>query len=135
MNLQPFAESNVKLSHHDAFAVRRFFWLEPGLLPQRSTPQDRTFNQALLAEAIGRSYERGFVEFIFRTFYGTVPVSSAAIRGRVKPFAKAAAKHCFNHVTGKDLESPRNYESDRRKIAVKLCSVWHIHLQIEEMTH
>lgn len=135
MNLQHFGESEIKLSQQDAFSILRFFWLEPGLLPQQLTIQDRGFAQALLVEAIDRSYEMGFVEILFRNFYGKIPTSFSAIRDLVKSFARAAAKHWFKHATGKDLEDPKIYESIRCKIAVNFRSVWKIRLETDELTY
>lgn len=135
MELKHFNESEVKLSQHDAFAVLRFFWLEPGVAPQQLTLQDRAFAQALLVEAIDRSYDMGYVEIIFRTFYGKIPTSFAAIRDLVKSFAKAAAKHWFEHATGKDLQDPKIYESVRRTLAANFRSVWQIRVQTGELTY
>lgn len=135
MNLKHFNENEVKLSQHEAFAVLRFFWLEPGLSPQQLTVEDRAFAQALLVEGIDRSYEMGFVEIIFREFYGKVPTSFSFIRDLVKSFGKAAAKHWFKHASGKDLEDPQIYESIRRKLAVNFLSVWQVRIQTGELTY
>jgi len=135
MSLQRFGESEIKLNQHDAFSALRFFWLEPGLSPQQLTVEDRGFAQALLVEAIDRSYEMGFVEILFRSFYGKIPASFSSVRDMVKAFAKAAAKHWFKHATRKDLEDPQIYESVRRKIAVNFRSVWRIRIETGELTY
>jgi hypothetical protein len=135
MALQQFSESELKLTQHDAFVVLRFFWLEPGILPQQLTVQDRAFAQALLVEAIDRSYDMGYVEIIFRNFYGKLPESFESIRDMVKSFAKAAAEHWFEHATGKDLENPKIYESVRRVLSANFYSVWQIRVQTGELTY
>src|SRR5215203_5229059 len=103
MPLRTFSENEVSLTQQDAFSVLRFFWLEPGLTPQQLTIEDRAFAQGLLLEGIDRSYEMGFVELVFRQFFGKVPTSFSVIADLVKAFAKKAAKHWFKHATGKDL--------------------------------
>lgn len=135
MSLQHFAEAEIKLSQHDAFGALRFFWLEPGCLPQQLTVEDRGFAQALLVEAIDRSYEMGFVEILFRSFYGKIPASFSSVRDMAKAFAKAAAKHWFQYATRKDLEDPQIYENVRRKIAVNFRSVWRIRIETGELSY
>jgi hypothetical protein len=135
MPLKHFNGQEIKITQNDAFAVLRFFWMEPGVLPQQLTNEDLSFAQALLVEAIDRSYDMGFVELIFRNFYGKIPSSFEAIRNMVKSFAKAAAKHWFEHATNKDLENPKIYESIRYQLAANFRSVWQIRLLTGELTY
>jgi hypothetical protein len=135
MELKHFSGSEVKLDQHDAFAILRFFWLEPGMEPSQLTVEDRAFAQALLVEAIDKSYDMSFVELLFKNFYGKVPSSFEAVRDLVKSFAKEAAKRWFQHATGKDLENPQIYESVRATLARNFRSVWQIRLQTGELTY
>ena len=134
-DLRHFSESELKLTQQDAFRVLRFFWLEPGLLPQQLTAADRSFAQALLVEAIDRSYEMSYVEALFRNFFGKIPVSFAAVEDMVKSFAKAAAKNWFEHATAKDLDNPQIYESVRSQIAYNFRSVWAIRVETGELIY
>jgi len=135
MSLRHFTESEVKLSQQDAFRVLRFFWLEPGVPPSQLTIADQGFAQALLVEGIDRSYDMGYVELIFRSFYGKIPTSFASIADMVKSFAKVAAKHWFEHATGKDLESPKIYDNVRNQLAINFKSVWQIRVQTGELIY
>jgi hypothetical protein len=132
MGLAKFSPDEIKLSQQDAFRVLRFFWLEPGVVPAQLTLADREFAQALLVLAIDTSYELGFVEILFKTFYMKVPTDFKAIKDMVKDFCKEAAKHWFTHATGKDLEDPKIYESARASIARNFRSVWSVRVQTGE---
>ena len=132
MALLRFGATEIKLSQQDAFRILRFFLLEPGVPPGQLTPEDRAFAQALLVEAIDSSYEMGFVEIVFRTFYMKVPTDFQAIKEMVEDFCKEAAKHWFKHATGKDLQDPKIYNTVRNKIATNFKSVWSTRVQTGE---
>ena len=135
MYLKHFSAAEVRLSQADAAAIFRFFW--PGReLPQTElTIEDRAFAQALLVEALDKTYDMGFVELIFRNFYGKVPTSFGEIRSIVKSFAMAAAKHWFRHATGKDLADPKIYMSIQMTLANNFRCVWDLRIATGEMTY
>jgi hypothetical protein len=125
IQLQKFSESEILLSQHEAWSVLRFFWPGSSVNPGNLNNQDRAFAQALLVEAIDRSYEMGYVEILFRNFFGVgVAPSYNAIRKAVKSFAKQAVKHWFKHAKKEDLEDPEIYESIRASLARNFRSVW-----------
>lgn len=135
MELKHFTESELKLSQQDAFIVLRYLWIEPGLSPEQLTVGDRLFAQALLVEAIDSSYAMGYVEIMFRNFFGQVPTTFSAVRELVQAFAKAAAMHWFKHATSDDLKNPKIYESVRTQFKSNFGSVWRIRLQTGELTY
>ena len=53
----------------------------------------------------------------------------------VKEFAKKAAKHWFDHASGKDLEYPQIYECIRVQIRANFRSVWAIRMQGGDLTY
>jgi hypothetical protein len=66
-----FSQDEIYLSSDDAYTVLRF------LLPaSQFAKSDRAFPQALLLEAIDKSYAMGYVQEIFEVFYVKVPWSS-----------------------------------------------------------
>jgi len=134
--LKRFAASEVLLSQHDAWDVLRFFWPNTNVKPQNLDTDDRGFAQALLVEAIDRSYEMGYVEILFRSFFGAgVAPSYGALRKAVKSFVKKAAKHWFKHATAEDLQDPKIYESVRVSLARNFHSVWAIREQGGGLTY
>jgi hypothetical protein len=130
--LLKFSPDEIKLSQQDAFRILRFFLLEPGVLPQQLSAEDRGFAQALLVEAIDRSYDMGFVEILFKSFFMKIPTDFKAIQDMVKEFSKQAAKHWFKHATGADLRDPRIYESVRTSVARNFRTVWSTRVQTGE---
>jgi HlyD family secretion protein len=126
MALLQFSPGDVKLSQHDAFIILRFFFGDPGIPPGQMAVEDRTFAQALLVEAIDKSYDEGFVELLFKHFFMKIPTSFKDIEDTVKAFAKAALKHWFKHATRQDLQNPKIYENVRLTLARNFRSVWQI---------
>jgi hypothetical protein len=133
--LRHFKADEVVVDQEQAFRLLKFFWIEPGIIPGSLTVDDRAFAQALLLEAIDRSYEMGYVELIFKNFFMKVPTNFKDIEDIVKSFAKAAAKHWFRHATGKDLEDPKIYENVRVTIANNFYQPWKIRVSTSELTY
>ena len=124
MVLRRFAPDEIKLSQQDAFCILRFFRFEPGRAPGSLTVEDRGFAQALLVEAIDRSYDLAFAELMFRSSSGDVPADFASVRPIVRQFARGAASHWFRHATVYDLARPEIYESVRSMIACDFRTAW-----------
>jgi hypothetical protein len=135
MELRHFNLSEIILSNEDASAVIRFLWPNELIQPGSITTEDRAFAQALLIEAIDASYKMGFVEQLFKAFFMKVPTSFQSIRGMVKSFAKAAAKHWFKHATGNDLLDPKIYESVRLTLARNFKTTLKIREQTGELIY
>lgn len=135
-DLRPFAPDEILLTPEQAWQVLRFFWPSTDVTPGSLTAEDRAFAQGLLVEAIDRSYEMGYVESLFRSFFpvGVAP-TFAGIRKAVKEFAKRALKQWFRHATGKDLKDPKIYESVRVTLARNFRSTWEIRRQGGELMY
>ncbi|RPI23443.1 MAG: hypothetical protein EHM61_19750 [Acidobacteria bacterium] len=116
--LKQFSESEIILNQEEAWKVLRFFWADLNVNPSALGPREIAFAQGLLLEAIDASYNEGYIEILFRVFYGKVPARSfGELKKLVTSFAKKALKHWFKHATGKHLESPKIYENVRVTIA------------------
>lgn len=135
MALRKFSSSEIVLTQDAAWRVLRFFWPDLSTSPGALTMEDRAFAQGLLVEAIDASYQMGFVEQLFKSFYMKVPDSYESIREMVKSFGKAALKHWFKHATGADLADPQIYESVRSRIAINFRSIWKIREQTGELIY
>jgi hypothetical protein len=135
VELKRFSGSELLLSQEQAWKVLRFFWPETSTQPGSLTQSDVGFAQGLLVEAVDGSYNMGFVEQVFQSFYMKVPTSFADIRGIVKEFAKSALKHWFRHATGADLKDPKIYESVRATLARNFRSAWRLRQETGELTY
>jgi hypothetical protein len=135
IRLKNFEKSEIKLSQEEAWNVIRFFWPAASASPGDLTDADRSFAQGLLVEAIDGSYNMGFVELLFKSFYMKVPNSFDQIGSMVKSFAKAALKHWFKHATQADLADPKIYESVRATLARNFSTVWRIREQTGELIY
>jgi hypothetical protein len=71
--------------------------------PADLTSEDVGFAQALLLEAIDKSYAMRYVHAIYDVFYWKLPDSPAALRDLVSDFTKRATRNWFDHASGKDL--------------------------------
>ena len=135
MELQRFGPDHLFLTQDDAFSVIRFFWRDASVSPGVLTDEDRQFAQGLLLEAIDASYAMGYVEIIFRTFFGKVAPTFKDLRSMVKSFCKKALKHWFKHATQQDLADPKIYESVRVTLANRFRSVWKIRESTGELVY
>lgn len=77
----------------------------------------------------------GYVQILYDSFYMKIPGSFDSVKDIVKEFAKKAARHWFDHATGKDLKDPKIYESIRRVITANFRSAWVIRMQGGDLTY
>jgi hypothetical protein len=96
------------------------------------TDEDVSFAQALLLEAIDKSYAMGYVQAIFDNFYMKIPDDVAEM---VKDFAKQAAKNWFDHAAGKDLSKAKIYYNVKVMISNNFSTVWQIRMQGGDLTY
>ena len=135
VGLRHFNKDEVFVTGEEAGKILRFFFRQDQLLEgQAPNDDDRAFAQALLLEAVDKSYAMSFVQDIYDVFYGKVPTGFDAIKDMLKDFAKKAAKTWFDHATGKDLENPKIYNAVKVAITANFRSVWVIRLQTGELT-
>jgi hypothetical protein len=133
--LKHFRPDEILISADDANTILRFFFGSQVSPSGELTGEDIAFAQALLLEAIDKSYVMGYVQIVFDSFYMKVPGSFDSVEDIAKDFAKKAARHWFDHATGKDLANPKIYESIRRVIIVNFRSVWVIRMQGGGLTY
>ena len=99
------------------------------------TDDDLGFAQALLLEAVDKSYAMSFVQDVYDVFYGKVPTGFDAIKDMLKDFVKKAARTWWDHATGKDLDDPKIYTAVKAALTSNFRSVWVIRLQTGELTY
>jgi len=136
MGLRRFRPSEIHLTRDEAWKVLRFFWPNTSVRPQQITQQDRAFAQALLVEAIDRSHAMGYVETLYRSWFGRgVAPTYKGIKKAASKFARKALKRWFKHATGDDLKDPEIYESVRVTLARNFRSTWKIREQGGGLTY
>lgn len=135
MSLKHFSPSELLLDRAEAARVIGFFWPDQSVSAPNFTTEDRAFAQALLVEAIERSYDLSYVELLFKSFYMKVPASFDSVRKMVQKFAREALKIWFKHATPADLLHPEIYESVRSTLSLRFKSVWKIREQTDELTY
>jgi hypothetical protein len=133
--LKHFTKQEVIIQPQDARNILVFFFGDNVPPSEQLTDADLGFAQALLLEAIDKSYAMSYVKEIFDSFYGKMPQSYAAIKGMLKSFVKAAAKNWFDHATGKDLSDPKIYVSVRAMISANFRSPWSLRMITGELTY
>jgi hypothetical protein len=136
LGLRHFTKDEIYVSQDDARALLRFFFPteqvpDAGAL----TDEDRGFAQALLLEAVDKSYAMSFVQDIYDVFYGKVPTGFDVIKDMLKDFVKKAAKTWWDHATGKDLADPKIYNAVKVALTANFRSIWNIRMQTGELTY
>ena len=135
MGLMYFKNDDIILSREDAWKIFKFFWENTNINPGSLTDQDRGFAQALLIEAIDKSYVKGFIEIIYKTFFMKVAPTFKDLGKMVREFAKKALIQWFKHATKEDLNDPKIYESVRVNIKRNFRSVWETRMQTGELIY
>ena len=133
--LRHFQKDEIIISPEDARAILIFFFGNNVPPVEQLTDQDLAFAQALLLEAVDKSYTMGYVNAIFDVFYMKVPTD---IQGMMKDFVKKAAKNWFDHATGNDLSKPKIYQSVRTMIISRYGGthgVWAMRMHGMELTY
>jgi hypothetical protein len=130
--LKHFDKSEILISPGKARTILRFFFGNAVPAENELNDDDVAFAQALLLEAIDKSYAMGYVQAIFDSFYMKIPDDVSAM---VKDFVKAAAKNWFDHATGKDMSNPKIYDSVRAMIRANFRTTWAIRMQGGGLTY
>lgn len=138
--LKNFDSSEVILDHNEAWHVLDLFFSGVGLAPGELTDDDRAFAQALLVEAIDRSYQKMIVWGIFETYIKSLRSlkSTKFIRKLLKKFVKEAAEDWFRYRNSKtkaleeQFKDPIIYDSIRAELSRNFKSAWAIRKQTGE---
>jgi len=133
--LRHFTPSEIIITADDANTILRFFFGSNVPDAEQLTQADIAFAQALFLEAIDKSYAMGYVHIIYDAFYMKIPGSFDSVKDMAKEFMKKAAKHWFDHATGKDREKPEIYAAIRGQIAANFRSVWQLRMQGDDLTY
>lgn len=133
--LRHFKPDEILITKDDANTILRFFFVNNVPPAEQLTTEDVAFAQALFHEAIDKSYAMGYVHIIYDAFYMKIPGSFDSVRDMAKDFTKKAARHWFDHATGKDLEKPEIYAAVRGQIAANFRSVWAMRIQDLGLTY
>ncbi len=135
IHLKHFGKDEIIITPDQAQRILVFFFGSNVPPTEQLKDDDVAFAQALLLEAIDKSYAMGYVHAIFDTFYGKVPTSPDWIKDAIEDFAKKAAKNWYVHATGKDLSNPKIYISVRGQIISNFQSVWQMRMQGLDLTY
>jgi len=133
--LRHFDKDEILITRDQARRTLVFFFGSNVPPTEQLTDGDVAFAQALLLEAIDKSYAMAYVHALFDAFYGKVPTSPDWIKDAVEAFAKKAAKNWFVHATGKDLSNPKICISIRGQITSNFQSVWQIRMNGLDLTY
>jgi len=129
-----FKPSEIILSDQEVIATLNFFFPAVPFRREELTPEVRSFAQALLVEAVDRSYEMGFIDKLSEVFLYRPVVDFVKLKSMIEDFLKKAAKHWFQHFKG-DITKLKIYESVRLKIIHNFRSVVEIYRQTQELTY
>ncbi len=133
--LRHFSGNELLFNQQQTLVILRYFGLEPGIQAAALTDDDRSFAQALLVEGVDASYEMGYVQIVFDSFYAKPPASFDTVREMTREFLKRVAEHWFEHATKDNLRDPKIYESVRVTLQANARSVWKIREATGEMTY
>lgn len=133
--LRHFKPDELLFNQQESFAILRFFFVDVGIQAASLTDKDRSFAQALLVEAVDRSYDMGYAEILFDKFFGSTSVSAKDVQDLAKRFLKHAVERWFRHATKADLRDPKIYESVRSSLARNARSVWKIRVPTGKLTY
>ena len=135
MQLHRFTKDEICIHGEDAYALLRFFFLNPGIPVSGLTDEDIICAQALLLEAVDASYKVGLIKIVYDTFFMKIPLDFQNLSGMVKSFVKKAVISWWNHATQKDLENPQIFEIVRSQLQSNFMSCWQIRLATGELTY
>lgn len=116
--LRRFAPDEIMIDADEARVIyRNFFEGIPNIIQAVEAKEFQhlhlEFAQALLVEALDRTYDMGFVHALAASIFDKKRVISQAQTILFK-FGKTAAQHWFRHATADDLwDDPKIYESVR----------------------
>jgi hypothetical protein len=129
-----FKPSEIVLSNREVLATLNFFFPTAPFRLEELNDEIKSFAQALLVEAVDRSYEMGYVQILSDMFLYRPVVDFVKLRSMIEEFVKKAAKHWFRHSIG-DIRKLKIYESVRLTIVQKFRSVVDIYRQTQELTY
>jgi hypothetical protein len=135
--LKNFNGDEIVLDHHQAWQVLEFFFGgDVGSVPGQLTDRDRSFAQALLVEAIDKSYAMSWVE----TLWKSSVKPNSAVKGIIKALGKKALRDWFKDTDAKSWlqkvrendEFPELYQSVVSNLTRNWRSEWRIRLETGE---
>jgi len=117
--LRHFTPDEIIISQEETKEIYKFFFKENQNIITAITNKNEfqhlhtEFAQALLVEALDRSYDMGFIEILFKSFTDKKRAINSS-KKILKKFGKKAFKHWFEHATEDELwDDPEIYESVR----------------------
>jgi hypothetical protein len=129
-----FKPDEILLSDQEVLATLNFFFPSAPFKREEINHEIRSFAQALLVEAVDRSYEMAFIEILKDVFLYRPVVDFVKLKSMVESFLKKAAKHWFKHFTG-DIRKLKIYEAVRLKIIQNFRSTVEIYRQTGGLTY
>ena len=132
-NLRRFSPSEVFLTTEDTRNVIKFFWPSKGL-PSTITPEDKAFAQALLIEAIDKSYAMSWVRAIFDSAFMKVPGSPRSLL--TKAIKLAIKLGWLRYKKGRvDPLKVKIYQSIRNTLARNFKTPWELRLNTGQLIY
>lgn len=121
-SLRHFTQEEIIITGEEAKIIYKFFFdknqtvINIANSDEILRPIEIEFAQALLVEALDRTYDMGYVAALFHSL--TDKKKALASGGKIlKKFGKKAFKHWFKHATEDDLwDDPKIYETVRLEV-------------------
>ena len=131
--LKTFGSDELVLDQQEAWRILEFFFGgDVGIEPGNLTDRDRSFAQALILEAIDKSYAMSWVE----TLWKSSAKPNASAKGIIKALAKKAIKDWFKDSDAKKWVNtgkfPDLYQSVVNQLARNWRSEWRIRVETGE---
>lgn len=123
MALRKFNSAELALNNQEAWQVLVFFFGgNAGTAPGWLNDNDRSFAQALLLEAVDKSYAMSWVETLFSSAMKLNP----SVKDILKALAKKALKDWLKSANPTDLSEAKIYQSVRDRLRLNWRSAWEI---------
>jgi hypothetical protein len=129
MSLRKFAPSELALSNQQAWQVLvYFFGGNASSVPGDLTDNDRSFAQALLLEAVDKSYQMSWIETLWKS--SASPTSS--VSGILRSLATKAARDWLSHCQPNDLAHAKIYQIVKDRLVGAWRDLWRLRIDTGE---
>ena len=129
MGLKKFKSDELIFTDQEYWQILLFFFGgNSGISVNSLTENDKSFAQALLIEAIDKSYAMSWIECLFSEAMKLNP----SVKGIIKKLAKKAVRDWLNEVPIDKLEEQTIYSSIKNSLTRNWRSPWEIRCLTEQ---
>jgi hypothetical protein len=129
MSLIHFSPTEIVLSDQQCWEVLVFFFGGNAAVPVTAlTSNDKSFAQAMLIEAIDKSYAMSWIEAVFREAMSLTP----SIRNIIGALARHAVRTWLNEIPLEEIENQQIYISVKNTLTANWRSAWRIRIETEQ---